>query len=133
MGYYAHSVDGDFLTKQRNIEPMIRAIKDGYKNYSFITDHDNVEGLFGEFGLDVTFDDRNGDIDGVWFCDQKFGSDEMEEFLSVIAPFVEAGSYIAFQGEDDSIWAYYFDGEKCLYYPGRIDFPNMPAGGPVRR
>ena len=52
-----------------------------------------------------------GDIVGLYF-DREHLTDEVEDTLDAIAPFVDAGSYMEFEGEDMSVWRYLFDGEK---------------------
>ena len=52
-----------------------------------------------------------GDIVGLYF-DREHLTDEVEDTLDAIAPFVDAGSYMEFEGEDMCVWRYLFDGEK---------------------
>jgi len=51
--------------------------------------------------------DWDGNIVDIDFAGQKLGDDEL--FFRTLAPFVEDGSYIAIQGEDDDIWRWVFE------------------------
>jgi len=52
-----------------------------------------------------------GDIVSLYF-DREHLTDTVEDTLDAIAPFVDAGSYMEFEGEDMCVWRYLFDGEK---------------------
>ena len=52
-----------------------------------------------------------GDIVGLYF-DREHLTDEVEDTLDAIAPFVDEGSYLEFEGEDFCVWRYLFDGVK---------------------
>lgn len=132
MGYYAHSTDSKIVIRKRNIKALVDAYNRGMKESGY-RDLDVFE-AFAEEGFQV--DELwckdssgtpvpSGDI-SFWFEHNKWYTDEIESFFNIIAPYVEAGSYIAFQGEDDSVWAYYFDGRKCEEYWGMVVFPGMP-------
>lgn len=128
MGYYAYSTKSDFLMLAKNQANAVKALHDRFPGGER---SDKLEDLLAEFGFTAT-KNKAGDIDEVFYEYQKFHSDDTEELLCTIAPFVEAGSYIAFQGEDDSLWAYYFDGNSWEEHAGVVDFPGMPTDGPKR-
>ena len=52
-----------------------------------------------------------GDIVGLT-SDREHLTDEVEDTLDAIAPFVDEGSYLEFEGEDFCVWRYLFDGVK---------------------
>jgi hypothetical protein len=52
-----------------------------------------------------------GDIVGLTF-DREHLTYEVEDTLDAIAPFVDEGSYLEFEGEDFCVWRYLFDGVK---------------------
>jgi hypothetical protein len=52
-----------------------------------------------------------GDIVGLYF-EREHLTDEVEDTLDAIAPFVDADSYLEFEGEDMNVWRYLFDGKK---------------------
>lgn len=128
MGYYAYSTKSDFLMLAKNQANAVKALHDRFPGGER---SDELEDLLGEFGFTVT-KNKAGDIDELFYEYQKFRSDDTDELLCAIAPFVETGSYVAFQGEDDSLWAYYFDNGSMEEYEGAVIFPGMPLGGPKR-
>lgn len=132
MGYYAHSNESDILILKDRQKALIEHVKEYYDEDTRIQATKDIPDLFIEFGL-AAESSENGDIDAVWFEYQKFHSTELETFLNVIAPYVEPGSYITFCGEDDCLWAYYFDGLGYKEYGGHIEFPGMPMEGPKRK
>ena len=131
MGYYAHSWENDFLIRLDRIAPMIADIQSHYDSDTRIAKTTDLFEIFIEFGLTIEQND-NFDIDNIYFEYQKFHSDDIEEFFSVIAQYVEQGSYITFLGEDDCLWAYYFDGLTWTDHKGQITFPGMSMDGPKR-
>lgn len=52
-----------------------------------------------------------GDINGLYF-DREYLTDDIEDTLDAIAPFVDAGSYLEFEDEYGCNWRYLFDGIK---------------------
>lgn len=132
MGYYAHSNESDILILKDRQEALIEYIKEYYDDDTRIQAAKDIPDLFIEFGLSAE-PNESGDIDAVYFEYQRFINYELETFLNVIAPYVEPGSYMTFCGEDDCLWAYYFDGLGYKEYGGHIEFPGMPMEGPKRK
>ena len=50
--------------------------------------------------------------------------DELEEFFDVIAPFVEPGSYMRFEGESQEFFEYVFDGKTMHENVGTITWED---------
>lgn len=126
MSYYANSRESDVYIYKENFEKIIDAV---HRDYQYNNDVTSIGKIFQYFGLTAEFNQR-GDIDGLGYEYAKFRVDEMEEFFSTIAPFMEEGSYIAFEGADSSLWAYYFNGQSWKEYSGEVTFPGMPMCGP---
>ena len=126
MSYYANSIESDFLIREENFPKLIDAVIQ--QDSALLEASPPIEDVFEDFGFSIEINMR-GDIDSIWYEDQKFYADSVESFFDAIAPFVVAGSYIAFEGESSSIWAYYFDGKSWEEYLGEIRFPDMPMGG----
>lgn len=134
MGYYASSESANFTIHHEHLNCLVNKLH--IKNY--IEDNeassDNIDlildvlshnGLTGEVGHD-----KNGNpyIESVYYEYQKYYDDDMTEFLSIIAEFVEAGSYIGFAGEDGSFWAFYFDGSSDIQeFYGHVVYEGMPV------
>ena len=68
--------------------------------------------------------DKDGNINEIYLDDDRLGDDQ--DMFEAIAPFVQAGSYIAFEGEDGFIWCFYFDGKHCTSHNAVITFPTIP-------
>lgn len=127
MGYYANSREADFLIRKENFPKIINAVTQ--EGSTWLAETPPIEDVFEAFGFSAEFNER-GDLYDVWYEHEKFHGDDLEEFFSAIAPFVVAGSYITFEGDDSSLWAYYFDGKTWEEYAGEVVFPGMPMDGP---
>jgi len=58
-----------------------------------------------------------GDIVGMQYNGEHM-SDALENTLIALAPYVDAGSYLEFEGEDMCLWRYVFDGVRSkVVYP----------------
>jgi hypothetical protein len=70
-----------------------------------------LEAVLQEVGFEVVLNEA-GDIIDLRY-DSKTGQEEL--FLEALAPFVKAGSYIEWQGEEqDTRWRHEFDGSRML-------------------
>ena len=127
MGYYANSEQSDFFIRHGNFEDILESLHAKWSEYS---KEDDLPEVMTDFGFTVEID-KHGNIVEMYYEYNKFHSDEIEKVFDMLAPFVEPGSYITFRGEDDNLWAYYFNGAKCVEYQGKTIFPGMPMGGPV--
>lgn len=128
MGYYAHSNGGDMLILKRDHDSILRDAGKEWPERKKFTD---IYELFRQFGLSVDFD-SDGNVDDMYYEFEKYYSEDIEALFKVISPYVQDGSYIKFMGEDESMWAFYFDGIDFKEYRGEIIYPGMPDGGPKR-
>lgn len=128
MGYYANSNDSDFFIHAGKHIDLVAAVHHKCDN-PYAMNKSNICDVFAEFGFTAETD-RHGNVNNLWYEYSKFRTDEVDELFSAIAPFVEQGSYIAFEGEDECLWAYYFDGETYQEYSGHTVFPDMNLSGP---
>lgn len=137
MSYYAHSCTSDCVIPEKNI-PLLIAEYNKYKDDDGGPCEDDVYEIFSHFGftLEPMYSVRNHiNIEQnltFWFEHNRWDSDDTEYFFNIIAPYVKPGSYISFQGEDDNMWAYYFDGKSWEEYYGVTCFPGMPSELPNR-
>lgn len=68
--------------------------------------------------------DINGDVIGISFIGEKIGQEQL--MFETIAPFVEAGSFLDFIGEDGAQWRLEFNGKTMLRRQGKpIEFEDM--------
>lgn len=127
MGYYAYSIESDFLILNEKKQDALRAIREKLPEFQNQEDFSKILSDFGVFSSE----DEKGNIVEVVYDYNKFYTD-LGQMLEIIAPYVEKGSYFAFRGEDDCLWAYYFDGAACQVYQGAVIFPDMPEDRPRR-
>ena len=57
-------------------------------------------GFTGYVGFEFNFD-----YDGIWHADDEI------VFIEAFAPFAEEGAFIGFEGEDNDLWSYVYDGK----------------------
>lgn len=143
MGYCIYQTDSQFEIKAENKAGALEAAKElmGHANerggggtsyingqaerhFSWVStdtclNADSIDDILQEFGYD-TYADDEGTIHDVYFAADKIG-DEFQLF-EAIAPFVEAGSFIAMRGEDGALWRWYFDGQRCLEEDGQVSY-----------
>lgn len=106
---YSAKGDGKFIIKKENIQAALEAAGCSFDEGM---GHDEIsEMLENETGFSVYFD-SDGNICKTIFAYNYFDSDEVREFLESIAPYVESGSCISFEGEDGDCWDYDFDGDS---------------------
>ena len=70
------------------------------------------------YHLDV--DALTGDYTSVCFTGEKAGDEEV--LFKAIAPYVTAGSYLEYHGEDGAVWRWVFDGKTATEVQGRVNF-----------
>ncbi len=143
MGYCINLTDYKFGILKDNKEKALQAIKElmgrvdelgsggrwevGEKvksNFAWVWTGDvlascSFEGAMECWRYPVESDD-NGDIADIQFDGEKLGQEGL--MFQAIAPYVVAGSYLQFQGEDGSIWRFVFDGEKMIDKAATISF-----------
>lgn len=64
--------------------------------------------------------DDYGNIICLWFRGQPLGDDAL--LFQALAPFVDAGSYLTFEGEDGACWRWVFDGQCAFERQGKLVF-----------
>lgn len=130
MGYYIEMTDSKFKIKKENFRKALESLKSAfvpenmncynyiggkkYPHFSWV-DTDSVlrsrslGNALAEIRYEPVYDD-NDDICNVEFTGQKSGSEKV--FFNALAPYVESGSYIAFEGEDGDKWEWSFNDGK---------------------
>ena len=71
--------------------------------------------------------DEEGNIAGLCFMGEKLRDEDV--WLDALAPAVEKGSKLLMRGEDGYLWCWYFNGESCTAYDGKVVFPDIPVEG----
>jgi len=133
MGYYINCMEASFHIKKENFAPALAAIKVAgakkagkksggqYQNHWSWIDMDTVANAaelkdFLEEARWIPSFDPDGNITCVSFDGEKLGSED--EWLKVLAPWVESGSYIQCSGEEDAIWRWTFNGGHMVEVSG---------------
>lgn len=116
MGYCIDQTDSKFTVKEANKIPAMKAIKAAFKGKGQIgwIREDELKGTdsFSEVMRKCRWDcdlDDDDNVDSIEFQGEKAGED-IDVVFNAIAPYVEAGSYVEFHGEDGDLFRYVFDG-----------------------
>lgn len=153
MGYCMDLMDADFVIKRENQDKALEAVKkladtvnengsgSSYsggecksRSYAWVTTEDfvnadDVSEAISAWGWEPQTDEVTGDITTMYFVAEKKGDDEY--LLDALAPYVEPGSFIQMQGEDGSIWRWFFDGQQCIEQGGEVTFAPLPLATPT--
>lgn len=134
MSYYASTYETDVRIRAKDVPPLIDAFNAMYNEneltaktiYDVFKDTGFMPDPVTSYNRTTGRSEQTGDY-SFFYEYNPWRTDEAMEFLEMIAPFVERGSHIAFVGEDNCMWAYYFDGTDVEEYDGEIYFPGMPG------
>jgi hypothetical protein len=142
MGYYIYTTESDFRIKKEDFgKAFDRACelnrhdelkgggtfaRDGVRErwFSWVTPNyhetcSTFAEVLTEFRLEPMYQD--GDIVELNF-ESKIGDEDV--LLAYIAPFVQDGSYIEWQGEDGDRWRYVFRGGVMYVSHAKVTFPE---------
>lgn len=130
MGYFIEMTDSKFKIKKENFKKALENLKSvfvpknmnccdyiggkEYPHFSWVDTNSVLRSkTLGEALEEIRYEpeyDNNGNICNVEFTGQKYGSEEV--FFNALAPYVESGSYIDFEGEDGYEWEWLFENGK---------------------
>ena len=118
MGYCISHVDGIFNIKvEKQAGALAAMIKLGSEQDDFhwvraadFNKAKSIVDVLEAWRWSPELDDDNN-IVNVHFTGEKLGADEV--LFQTIAPFVEKGSFLEVQGEDNCLWRWVFDGKTC--------------------
>lgn len=133
MGYYIEMTESKFIIKKENFEKALKSLKavfipenmnccdyiggEKYPHFSWVDTRTVLESTNLVEALEeiryVPQYNQNGDICNVEFIGQKYGDEEI--FFRALAPYVEAGSYLCFKGEDGNKWKWVFNHGSVQY------------------
>jgi uncharacterized protein YukE len=144
MGYYTQITDADFLIPKANEATALAALKalngpeynsqkqggawgagsEGKTEawYSWMTaDYDqhvkSCADVFEQLGFEVEQTAEGMRLTGY---DNKTGQEDL--FLNAVAPFVAADSFLAWRGEDGTLYRFEFDGTKMIEMEARVSW-----------
>lgn len=133
MGYCIKMTNSNFAIKKENFEKALKNLKDIFTPEN-MTCYDSIGGKryfhfrwvntetvleseeLGEALEEIRYTpeyNENGDICDVEFTGEKYGDEEI--FFKALAPYIESGSYLCFEGEDGDIWKWVFEDGKVTY------------------
>lgn len=92
--------------------------------YSPVGGANNLEDALSCLGWDADLN-ATGDITELYFKGERLHDED--DWLEIIAPYVQRGSRLEMRGGDDYLWCWYFDGIHCNTYNGKIIYPDIPA------
>ncbi|MBD3262525.1 MAG: hypothetical protein GF334_12805 [Candidatus Altiarchaeales archaeon] len=143
MGYCMHMVDSDFRMTAEKAREAKKMFKEAYRKapekkkwdspqdvprswvlFRNIINANTFSDLMREFRWEVEMDDDENVV-GVSFGGEKLGDDDL--FFQMMAPFVEAGSFIEMRGEDESMWRWNFDGTSCSQVDPDVSWEQEPG------
>ena len=130
MGYYMEMTDSKFEIKKENFENALENLKSvfipenmnccdyiggkEYPHFSWVDTRSVLESKsLGEALEEIRYKPKyndSGDICNVEFTGEKYGSEKV--FFNALAPYVENDSFIAFKGEDEFEWEWFFNDGK---------------------
>lgn len=126
MSYNARQREAEFFIADADKPKALRALKaskdhDVLRYYKGFGGCRYLEDALEHIDFDVDTDDA-GNVTGVDY--QRDGLGEVFAALQPLAPFVRAGSYLEFSGEDGALWRWVFDGVKVVRVEPTITWPE---------
>lgn len=127
MGYSINLINGkNFIIKKENFEKALESLKSVFipekmtidgKRFSWVWTSGVLESKTLEAALReimyVAIINDNGDITGLMFTGENDGDEDI--FFTALAPWVENGSFLSFQGEDGGKWTWKFNNGMVEY------------------
>lgn len=82
----------------------------------------NLGEILEQLGYEMSWagEPNDSDINGIWCDEHPIGADKY--FFDALAPVVEDGSFLEFQGEDGCAWRYVFDHGRMRQLEGVLEF-----------
>lgn len=145
MGYRIFQLQTRFLVLHRNCEAAFASIQNlcqpspklllgngkteslpQVRNFAYVEGRAILEShtladVLTEWRWSPTIDEE-GNIQGLEFLGEKLGEENL--LFNLLAPYVEAGSFIEVVGEDSKVWRWRFDGDRCFQQEGTIIFED---------
>lgn len=115
MSYVMHQGDTQFRIPLERKKAALNVLREWASKPTRISWADNqriivclhLEDALDELGWDAEMDE-DYNITDIQFSAEKLGDEA--EFFALLAPYVEAGSFIEMRGEDGERWRWTFDG-----------------------
>jgi hypothetical protein len=131
MGYTAYTIDSYFTVPAANIPAALDALNaklsdlpDGMSNPEMRASFTSLTDVFDQnTGFDSSVNEA-GDWMLGYHTDNYY--DIVEELIIALAPFVRDGSYVRFQGEDDTLWGFVVVNGRIEYETGHYTWKIVP-------
>lgn len=122
MGYEITAIESDVRIARADEAPALKRLQAATKAKAWehgleardmlaILRAKNLDDALGVLGWEVSRDDDDR-VDGLSYEGKVSGNEG--QVLSLLAPFVKKGSWIAVTGEDGDEWRWVFDGEEAI-------------------
>jgi len=121
MGYCITQTGSDFRIPSDKVEDALHAALGhspaGYVEDDWYMREDYFDELMAALRWEISVDEEGeitddpGCVYEIYFAGEGLSNDL--ELLNLLAPHVEAGSYVQMQGEDGDLWRWVFDGKTC--------------------
>lgn len=144
MGYAIHQLPSRFVLSKNHSDEALAAVKSlagqetcgtsGQMHFMWLTDSTSfisasrLDEVLRIWRWEADFDD-DGSITDLTFTGENLGDED--RLFAKLAPFVEAGSYIAVVGEDGAIWRWVFENGRISCEEGTVTF-HSGKGEPCR-
>lgn len=122
MGYNIYQGDSSFMIRKEHFPALIAAAQKMCPHK--FDSMSSVREVFEYFRFSVQ-SDEHGNLSEIEFTGQKAGSED--KLFELVAPYVEAGSYISFAGEDNELFQYSFNGKDCETVYPLLLWPECPS------
>lgn len=139
MGYHITQHSSDFYLPKESAADALAAIKGLYgggqetirdgsgPHYAWVSTQwvlaaTTLTEAMAQWRYELT--EGDGGYKNITFTGEKAGDED--KLFAAIAPFVRAGSYVAFHGEDGAHWRWYFDGNTVREQVGEITYKDIP-------
>ena len=129
MGYCIELINNQFVMKKENFGKSLIALKKCFteenmtisdasgKHFSWVSTKAALNSSTIDEALEtiryIPIKDENGNIQKLKFTGEKYGDEEI--FFNALAPYIEPGSYLSFEGEDGDKWTWKFINGKVEY------------------
>lgn len=131
MGYCIDQINSSFHMKADGLEAAANAVRaawNGKKQIGWIKEYelnesDSLTDLADTCRWDMEQNMETLDIESIYFNGEKYG-DDLEAFLGAIAPYVEAGSYIEFSGEEGERFRFLFKDGKVKEQQAEVTYED---------
>jgi hypothetical protein len=108
-----------------NNEKLVKQVVEAKKRIKYF---DNIPAIFqlvelvkAMWSFQLT-PNKHGDVDKISYEGEKMR--DFENFLHLVAPLVESGSYLEFRGEDSEMWRYLFKDNGWAEIRPKVIWPD---------